>query len=484
MTGTTHKSRSAFRAIAVLAIGIAAVLAASALVGPRAAVAEVKIDAESQKVLDAFGKYYSGLKGFKVTVNIDLSIERDGAKQNVKFEQHLAAERPNKFSYTYDGQGGGATIVSDGKDLSVYIKPLAKYAVEAAPERLEALFTNQIVMGVLSMGNATPVTAALVSPDPARQLSSTAESVEYAGEEEVDGAKCHHLKATGAQMDWQIWIDAGEKPLVRKFLPDLGKALAAMAKAQKGPNQLAGVKIANVVSYNDWELDPEFGEDAFAFTAPEDAEKLGSLMEIITGGARRPAAEPEPHALLGKPAPQIDLELLDGGKLDLASYKDKNVVILDFWATWCGPCVRAMPIIDKVAEKYKDKGVLLFAVNIQEMPEEIKKFLAEAEIDVSVALDSEGATAAAYLANAIPQTVIVGKDGSVQVVKIGVSPDLETALTGDLESLLEGKDVAAATLAEAKARKEAAAKEKDEAADKAKEEPAKDAKEPESKTPE
>jgi thiol-disulfide isomerase/thioredoxin len=285
-------------------------------------------------------------------------------------------------------------------------------------------------------------------------------------------------------MDWQIWIDAGEKPLVRKFLPDLGKALAAMAKAQKGPNQLAGVKIANVVSYNDWELDPEFGEDAFAFTAPEDAEKLGSLMEIITGGARRPAAEPEPHALLGKPAPQIDLELLDGGKLDLASYKDKNVVILDFWATWCGPCVRAMPIIDKVAEKYKDKGVLLFAVNIQEMPEEIKKFLEETEIDVSVALDSEGATAAAYLANAIPQTVIVGKDGSVQVVKIGVSPDLETALTGDLESLLEGKDVAAATLAEAKARKEAAAKEKDEAADKAKEEPAKDAKEPESKTPE
>src|SRR5690349_16967614 len=99
MTGTTYKSRPAFRAIAVLAIGFAAVLATSALVGPRSAVAEVKIDAESQKVLDAFGKFYSGLKGFKVTVNIDLSVDRDGKKQTVKFEQHLAAERPNKFSY-------------------------------------------------------------------------------------------------------------------------------------------------------------------------------------------------------------------------------------------------------------------------------------------------------------------------------------------------------------------------------------------------
>jgi thiol-disulfide isomerase/thioredoxin len=345
------------------------------------------------------------------------------------------------------------------------------------------LFTNPVVMGVLSMGNATPVTAAIVSPDPARQLSSTAESVEYVGEEEVNGAKCHHLKGVGAQMDWQIWIDAGEKPLVRKFLPDLGKALAAMAKAQKGANQLAGVKIENVVSYVDWELDPKFGDDVFVFTAPEDAQKLGSLMEIVTGGARRPV-EPEPHALLGKPAPQIDLELLDGGKLDLASFKDKNVVILDFWATWCGPCVRAMPIIDKVAEKYKDKGVLLFAVNIQEMPDEIKKFLEEAEIEVAVALDKEGATAQAYLANAIPQTVIVGKDGSVQVVKIGVSPDLETALTTDLEALLEGKDVAATTLAEAKARKEAAAKAKEEAAAKTKDAAPEPKSESKSETPE
>jgi thiol-disulfide isomerase/thioredoxin len=327
------------------------------------------------------------------------------------------------------------------------------------------------------------VTAALVSPDPARQLSSTAESVEYAGEEEVDGTKCHHLKGVGAQMDWQIWIDAGEKPLVRKFLPDLGKALAAMAKAQKGANQLAGMKIENVVTYKDWEADPKFADDTFAFTAPADAEKLGSLMEIISGGPRR-AAEPEPHALLGKPAPPIDLELLDGGKLDLASYKGKNVVILDFWATWCGPCVRAMPIIDKVAEKYKDKGVLLFAVNIQEMPDEIKKFLEETEIEVSVALDKEGTTAQAYLANAIPQTVIVGKDGVVQVVNIGVSPDLETSLTGDVEALLEGKDLAAATLAEAKAKKESAANAKEEAAAKTKDEPAEDSPEPKSKTPE
>jgi thiol-disulfide isomerase/thioredoxin len=441
-----------------MVIGSLILLAGVALFNPRAAVAEVKIDEESQQVLDAFGKYYAELKGFKVAVNINLTVDRDGTKQNVTFEQKLAAERPNKFSYSYDGQGGGATIVSDGKNFSVFIKPLGKYAVEKAPERLESLFTNPIVMGVLSMGNATPVTASLVSPDPARQLSSTAESIEYGGQEVVDGVKCHHLSATGAQMDWQIWIDAGGTPLVRKFLPDLTKALEAMAKAQGGRSQLAGMKIENVVTYENWEVDPTFGEDAFVFNAPADAEKFDSLMQMFTGGRGGPAAEPEPHALLGKAAPPIDLELLDGGKLDLASYKDKNVVILDFWATWCGPCVRAMPIIDKVAEKYKDKGVLLFAVNIQETPDEIKKFLEETDLAVDVALDTEGETAQAYLASAIPQTVIVGKDGLVQVVKIGVSPDLETSLTDDLESLIAGKDLAAETQAKAKASKDAAAK--------------------------
>ncbi len=446
MTTSRFSRRPLARSVAILA-ACSAVFLAALLANHRALpAAEDSVDPEAQKVIDQFSKFYRALEGFRVTVNIDLAVERQGQKQTIKFEQKLAGERPNKFSYLYEGAGGGATIRSDGEQLYVYIKGFKSYAAEEAPKAIDQLFTNPVILGVLSMGNSAPVTMSVFSQDPGKTLISTAESITYAGKENVDDVECHVLSAVGTQMDWKLWIDAGDKPLVRRFVPDLAKAFEKMA-AQGGENPLAGIKATNTVSYNDWDLDPKFEADAFAFNVPDGVEKADSLMEMITGGAAGRSA-PSPHALLGKPAPAIDLELLDGGQLDLASYKDKNVVILDFWATWCGPCVRAMPIIDKVASKYKDQGVLLFAVNIQESPDEIHEFLKNADLDVNVALDKDGDVARAYMANAIPQTVLVGKDGTVQVVKVGVSADLQESLSGALESLLAGKDLAAETLAE------------------------------------
>jgi thiol-disulfide isomerase/thioredoxin len=156
------------------------------------------------------------------------------------------------------------------------------------------------------------------------------------------------------------------------------------------------------------------------------------------------------HPLLGMPAPQIELDLLDGGKFDLASYKGKNVVLLDFWATWCAPCRAVMPIIDKVAAKFKDKGVVFYTVNLEDPPEEIRKFLDGAKLKVPVAMDSKGTVAAAYKTDAVPQTVVVGRDGTIQVVKLGLTPDLEESLAKDLEAVLAGEKVADATLEAAK----------------------------------
>lgn len=163
------------------------------------------------------------------------------------------------------------------------------------------------------------------------------------------------------------------------------------------------------------------------FTPPDDA-KL--------------AEPPGPHPLLAKPAPSFKLELLDGGEFDLSQQKDKNIVILDFWATWCGPCRRVMPIMEEVANEYKDKGVILIAVNLMESPKAIRSFLQRQGLHPTVALDKDGAVGNAYKTQFIPQTVIIGKYGIVQAVHIGNLPNLKQTLKKELNDLLAGKKLA------------------------------------------
>lgn len=149
----------------------------------------------------------------------------------------------------------------------------------------------------------------------------------------------------------------------------------------------------------------------------------------------------EVHPLEGTQAPAFTLPLLDGGTADLSAHKGKEIVILDFWATWCGPCRMAMPIMDEVAREYADKGVRLYAVNQQENPETIRAFLKEMNLSCTVALDDMGRTSDAYGADGIPHTVIIDKEGRIQSVHLGYVPGIKAQITKELDALLAGKSL-------------------------------------------
>ena len=108
----------------------------------------------------------------------------------------------------------------------------------------------------------------------------------------------------------------------------------------------------------------------------------------------------------------MKLGLLGGGTFDLAAHRGE-IVVMDFWATWCGPCVQALPILSDVTAKYKESGVRFFAVDQLESESTIQKFLTAKHLVPSVALDREGSAGKAYGVTGIPQTVIIGKDGTV-----------------------------------------------------------------------
>ena len=164
----------------------------------------------------------------------------------------------------------------------------------------------------------------------------------------------------------------------------------------------------------------------------------------------RPAAEPlpdpEPGAdagsgagmesvLVGKDAPPIELDLLDGKKFKLADCKGK-IVMLDFWASWCGPCLQAMPQVDAVAHEFAEQGVQLVAINLEETPERVKTALERLKLETSVALDRDGRVAERYGATAIPQTVIIDKEGKVARLFVGGGPRFDEQLRQALKAVM------------------------------------------------
>jgi thiol-disulfide isomerase/thioredoxin len=137
----------------------------------------------------------------------------------------------------------------------------------------------------------------------------------------------------------------------------------------------------------------------------------------------------------------LSLVGVDGSRFDPATQNDK-IVVLDFWASWCGPCRASLPVVAQICKEYADKGIVFRAVNVKEDPETIRTFLAEEPIDAAVVMDTEGTASAAYRVEAIPHTVIIGRDGIVQAVHVGAAEGMEAKLRKQLDALLEGKSLA------------------------------------------
>jgi peroxiredoxin len=182
----------------------------------------------------------------------------------------------------------------------------------------------------------------------------------------------------------------------------------------RNPQTGADMVMDQVTSFTLARVDEALPDSLFTFVPPAGA----TLVQAFGPPA---AAEP-PSELVGKPAPSFTLKGVKGSTVSLASYKGK-VVLLDFWATWCGPCRIEMPRIEKLYQEFKAKGLVVFGVNYAQDPATVRDFLTKNPYTIPILLDPTGDVGQRYAASAIPTMVVIGRDGRVSAYFQGVRDD-------------------------------------------------------------
>ncbi len=140
---------------------------------------------------------------------------------------------------------------------------------------------------------------------------------------------------------------------------------------------------------------------------------------------------------VGQTPPPFTLKDISGGDVSLSDFAGK-VVVLDLWATWCGPCRQEIPVLVSLYEEFRDRGLVVVGVGLDEGgAEALKPFAEENRMSYPV-LVGDKALGTTYKVTSIPSTYVIGRDGKIASKHVGFSPAVATALREDITKLIEG----------------------------------------------
>lgn len=134
-------------------------------------------------------------------------------------------------------------------------------------------------------------------------------------------------------------------------------------------------------------------------------------------------------------APQLELPTSDG-RVSLEGLRGK-VVLLDFWASWCGPCRQSFPWMNTMQEKYQSLGLEVVAVNLDQEPEAAAEFLNAIPADFTVAYDPDGVTPEAYGVMGMPSAYLIDREGRIHSQHIGFHTDRIENYEAEIQNLLQ-----------------------------------------------
>lgn len=148
----------------------------------------------------------------------------------------------------------------------------------------------------------------------------------------------------------------------------------------------------------------------------------------------------------GQIAPDFELKTENGATFRLSESVGRKIIVLNFFATWCGPCRAEMPELNRYFNQHKSDSFLLLGIDSEEQPDRVEDFLRELKVDFPAGID-RGSIQRKYGVTSFPTTVLIGVDGKVQFYETGALANADVAfdklLAGNLDQIKLGRSISA-----------------------------------------
>ena len=363
----------------------------------------------AQQILAKTAENYRGVTGYAVKGSLSTHMLLQDQAQNISNSLLVAYGGPGRSRFEASTPSDRMVVVNAGDSTFTYASAFGQYSVQArgvlpsAANGLPSLDPNAShpLAGYARLADHVS-SATLVGEDTATVDGKTIPTyiVDVTYDSTVVPPAAATMKPKRLEIDAKNFVVVSDFTSIDRGYPGLEKP----------------VHIEQSARYSSvrWNVAPP--DSLFAFVAP-----MGTARVIRVGPQEQ--AEPESE-LKGKPADDFTLSDLKGVKRALSSHRG-NVVLLDFWATWCGPCRREMPIIDKLHERYGKKGLVVYGVNCSESQTKAKAFVDKYGYKFPQLLDRDGSVQTRYQITAIPTVFIVDKKGNISAHLVGGRSEAE-----------------------------------------------------------
>lgn len=362
-------------------------------------------------VLKKTSEVYRNLQAYEFVVTRTYAVMTRGDVRSGESHIALAAVKPGKCRLTVKDATKEIILVTDGETTWTYAPKLKSYTKQqvAIADEQDAPEGQGADADLLTDAQRSLVLSYQTLDKYAAIATRLKDDRIKAGREK---AECYVIQIVLPKGPHQFWIDK------RTFL--------VLRHKETYHARLDGAPAEFATTTNCQEAEIEFTPEGglFAFEPPSDAREVPTL--------NLPGERP---MLTGKMAADFTLKDVDGNQIRLNELRG-NIVLLDFWATWCQPCRKELPSIDKLNRQFKDKGVIVLGIN-SEQPGVVKGFLKKNEYSLTTLMDSKSAVHRMYGARSIPTVIVIDRAGLIKAHFIGgrSEQDLLSALrTAGLEN--------------------------------------------------